>query len=99
MKLEIARAALMELRAAASWYEAQRAGLGDAFLDAVDRAFIAVTSRPRSFPLWAGSRIARKATVERFPYLVVFAIRNADTLRVLAVAHARRRPGYWKHRR
>jgi hypothetical protein len=37
--------------------------------------------------------------VKRFPYVVIFTIRNAETVRVLAFAHTRRRPGYWKKRR
>ena len=99
MKLEVARAAVIELRIAAKWYETQREGLADAFLDAVDRTVLAIEMRPRAFPLWRGSPVARAAAVKRFPYVVIFTIRNAETVRVLAFAHTRRRPGYWKKRR
>jgi toxin ParE1/3/4 len=33
----------------------------------------------------------------RFPYAVVFLVR-VEELRVLAIAHAKRRPGYWLSR-
>jgi plasmid stabilization system protein ParE len=98
MKLEVARAAVIELRAAAKWYEKQREGLGEAFLDAIDRTVAAIVTRPRAFALWRGSRVARSAVVKRFPYVIIFTIRNAETVRVLAFAHTRRAP-YWKTRR
>ena len=99
MKLEVARAAVIELRAAAKWYETQREGLGEAFLEATDRTLAAIVTRPRAFALWRGSRLARLAVVKRFPYVVIFTLRNVKTVRVLAFAHTRRRPGYWKARR
>lgn len=99
MKLEVARAAVIELRVAAKWYETQREGFGDAFLEVIDRTVTAIVMRPRAFALWRGSRVARSAVVKRFPYVVIFTIRNAETVRVLAFAHTRRRPGYWKKRR
>lgn len=99
MKLEVARAAVIELRVAAKWYETQREGLGDAFLEATDRTVMAIVTRPRAFALWRGSRLARSAVVKRFPYVIIFTIRNAETVRVLAFAHTRRLPGYWKRRR
>jgi hypothetical protein len=35
--------------------------------------------------------------VRRFPYVVVFVMLD-DDIRVVAVAHAKRRPAYWKGR-
>ena len=40
----------------------------------------------------------RRFVLERFPYTVIFEV-LADRVLVLAVAHARRRPNYWKRRR
>jgi hypothetical protein len=39
----------------------------------------------------------QRALVRKFPYAVVF-ITHADTIHVLAYAHAKRRPLYWAHR-
>ena len=55
-----------------------------------------IEQAPETFPLLYEPDI-RSAKVRRFPYRVVYVIveRVVD---VIAVAHAKRRPGYW-HRR
>ena len=40
---------------------------------------------------------ARRRAVTRFPYHVVY-LEMASHIRILAIAHDRRRPGYWKGR-
>lgn len=39
----------------------------------------------------------REAFLKRFPYRVVF-VELPEEIRVVALAHKRRRPGYWRHR-
>ena len=39
----------------------------------------------------------RRAPVKRFPYHVIYLELNGE-IRVLAVAHDRRKPGYWRDR-
>ena len=39
----------------------------------------------------------RSRMLTHFPYFVVFAVREADCV-VIAIAHAARRPGYWRER-
>ncbi len=39
----------------------------------------------------------RKLVLTRFPYFLIYSF-FPDLLRVVAVAHARRRPGYWRSR-
>lgn len=39
----------------------------------------------------------RRCRLSRFPYGLIYAIENADTL-VLAVAHLHREPDYWRDR-
>jgi toxin ParE1/3/4 len=39
----------------------------------------------------------RRALLSRFPYGVVF-VELEDHIRVVAIAHAKRKPGYWLHR-
>ena len=89
-----------EFREAGRWYESRRAGLGVEFFDAVDVAL----RRTVQFP-GAGAPVpgvpsdlpVRRLAVKRFPYHVVY-LDTTDTLRVLAIAHDRRKPDYWKKR-
>lgn len=81
---------------AARWYETQRAGLGTEFLDAVDTAVVRIAETPRMGSLvpGIGDQAIRRRALPRFPYHIVY-IDLSDRLQILAVAHDRRRPGYW----
>ncbi len=84
------------MRRAARWYDREASGLGGEFLAEVQRAFAAVRSRPRAgAPMPTGRR---RVLLRRFPYAVVYRELPGALVRVLAVAHARRRPDYWAHR-
>jgi toxin ParE1/3/4 len=89
-----------EYRAAGRWYEARRAELGVEFLDAVDATIDQIVRFPRAgAPVLQrpADLLVRHAPVKRFPYRVVYL--EAETMiHVLAVAHERRKPGYWKNR-
>src|ERR1019366_5879929 len=47
-----------------------------------------------SFALWGSHRPYRRKILKRFPYVVFFRA-ESDTIEVVAVAHAKRRPGFW----
>ncbi|MGH7199704.1 MAG: type II toxin-antitoxin system RelE/ParE family toxin [Planctomycetaceae bacterium] len=40
----------------------------------------------------------RRQSLERFPYRVIFEVRQ-DEVRILAIFHHSRQPGYWRSRR
>ena len=96
MKVTFHEAALAEYIAAITWYERDYPGRGARFSAAVERALAAIAAGPQAFPKRFG---VQAVPVQRFPYLVFFEIRDAETVRVLAVAHTKRRPGYWQARR
>ena len=89
-----------ELEDAARWYEQRHAGLGMAFLAAVDDAVGTILRWPG-----AGAPVdgvdddldVRRQRVRRFPYHLAYLV-AADDIYVLAVAHDHRRPGYWRTR-
>lgn len=89
--------AQVELEEAMLWYEERSDGLGDALLDAVDATLLEVVEMPFSFPRVTGAPGVQRALVTGFPYGVVFVTSN-DRVTVLAVAHAKRRPLYWRRR-
>jgi len=85
-----------ELEDASLFYESRMAGLGKSFAAEVERT----VSLIRQFPD-AGSPIGparRRVVVARFPYPVIYR-HDPDSVVILAVAHQRRRPGYWRRRK
>ena len=92
--------ALDELRAAAHWYEDQREGLGDRILDAVGAAVDSVLGPSLSWSLYKNRRLDHpiySRSVTGFPFDIVY-LRLDDAVYVIAYAHERRLPGYWRHR-
>jgi plasmid stabilization system protein ParE len=89
-----------ELADAAAWYLARRPGLDQELLAEVERVLPVIARAPASFPalLELPAELGiRRALLPRFPYAVVFMELEAE-IRVLAVAHLKRRPGYWLNR-
>lgn len=89
-------AAARELTADVRYYNKHYTGRGDRFGAAVERALFAIVESPSGFPLLYEPDI-RSAKVERFPYRVVYVV-IGDDIDVIAVAHAKRRPAYWRRR-
>lgn len=88
-------AARRELRKAVDRYDEQVPGLGDEFAAEIEHAASLIAAHPESgSPHQLGTR---RVQVRRFPYALVYTIRN-EQLVILAVAHHRRRPEYWLRR-
>lgn len=85
-----------EFDEAVAFYAMERISLGEGFVSAVQHAVEHVQQYPESAVAIRGR--VRKMRVERFPYSVMFSVVDS-VIRVLAVAHDRRRPFYWSHRR
>ncbi|MBA5688060.1 type II toxin-antitoxin system RelE/ParE family toxin [Rugamonas apoptosis] len=97
MKLVIVPAALAELRDAAAWYAAQaNADLARAFVEEVERVANLVSASRQLGAVFRGNQ--RRYFLRKFPYCVIYQIVQ-DQLRVLAIAHQRRRPAYWSRRK
>ena len=86
-----------ELTDAIRWYEQQSAGLGGELFDAITEAIDLIRTHPEIGVPRRTRRPTRQLLVNRFPYNVVYRIRD-DDIYVVAVAHTSRRPDYWKHR-
>ena len=84
-----------ELADAAGFYESRVGGLGAAFADAVEQAITLIREYPEIGTPFGRSR--RRVLVRGFPYAVIDEHRP-DGILVLAFAHVRRRPGYWRAR-
>jgi len=87
--------ALAEMAEAARFYEGRAPGLGREFFEEVVAVIRTAVENPE-----AGTPQEspfRRLLCRRFPFAVVYR-QAGDELRILAVAHQRRRPGYWKQR-
>jgi plasmid stabilization system protein ParE len=84
-----------DLASARDWYDTQRAGLGDEFLEQVALAFEQVATKPRLCGLiWEDVRASR---LKRFPYIVYYRILDAS-VQILAVLHGSRDTSAWRSR-
>ncbi len=98
--IRFSREARQELLEAARWYERQRRDLRREFLAAVDETLERVTRLgPHISPVPGVDPRSgvKRVFMRRFPYAVVF-IELPSRIRILAVAHQRRRPWYWRNR-
>lgn len=84
-----------ELTATAVFYHNQASGLGAAFLDEVEHAESFLVEYPNAGRTLRGT--IRRFPLRRFPYDLIYEP-QADVLWILAVAHQRRKPGYWADR-
>ena len=87
--------ALEEAEAAIDWYRRRSFRAAERFLDELEEVIKRIDSDPGQFPGYAFG--TRKALLDRFPYLVIFR-ETAKGVEIIAVAHGRRRPGYWRDR-
>ena len=87
--------AIEEAEAAARWYRQRSARAAGRFVDELNDAVDRIVGAPQRWPL--GPRGTRKVKLPCFPILVIY--RQIDTaVQILAIAHGRRRPHYWKTR-
>ena len=96
MKLVIVPLALSELNDAAAFYSARaNVELGLAFVAEFERTANLVLANPLLGSIFRGTR--RRYLLRRFPYSIIYQV-TIEELRVIAVAHHRRRPGYGENR-
>lgn len=93
MRLQFHPAAELELIEAADHYERQVPGLGLQFEAEIRRATDLLLARPEIGP--SVDPQLRKFILSRFPFTLYYRL-TGDVLRIEAVAHQHRRPGYWK---
>jgi plasmid stabilization system protein ParE len=93
--LELHPLALEESEAAAAWYAARDPRVAARFVADLEANFERVLEAPRRWPLHLHGM--RRVPLTRFPYVIWYRDESSRVL-VVAVAHGRRKPGYWKER-
>lgn len=96
MRPEFHPAAAEELAVAVQMYEGRFVGLGRDLNSEVRRIAALLCATPGIGERL--DRLHRRFPLRRFPFGLIFRV-DGERLRIVAVAHRRRRPGYWRERR
>ena len=84
-----------EFLAAVEYYEECQKGLGRRFRETVEGEVDSIGAMPFRFRVMRAP--FRRCLVQKFPYSIIFSI-EPEFILVVAVAHAKRKPGYWHDR-
>jgi toxin ParE1/3/4 len=87
--------AWQEVEAADDWYFSRSLDASVAFLSDLQAALENISQTPRRRPKYLHG--TRRLVMQRFPFSVVY-LDEPDLVIIVAVAHSKRRPGYWKDR-
>lgn len=96
-RISLSEEARADADSAIDWYIGEGAFIAaDDFVNEVERALDLL----KQFPALGegGTHKARSFPLHGFPYSLIYRLQS-DTVRVIAVAHHSRRPGYWGGRR
>jgi plasmid stabilization system protein ParE len=94
-KLFYLAAAQAEVREAFEWYFERSPRAAARFLAEIDRAILLIRETPTVWPSFEGG--AHRYVLKGFPYSLIYR-EVGDHLEVVAVAHGKRKPGYWRSR-
>jgi len=84
-----------DFRDAIRWYRARSTIASVEFRKTVSGAIRNVVQAPQHWPKYLHG--TRRFVLQRFPFSVIY-LDDPDQITIIAVAHGKRRPGYWKHR-
>jgi len=84
-----------EIFQALAWYAERSAVAARAFVQELSSMVRLAVQSPESWPRGYGK--TRHIVFPRFPFDLVFRMKG-ETIEIVAVAHQRRRPSYWKDR-
>lgn len=88
--------AATEIDAAYRWYEGERPGLGEEFLEAVNHMIRVIAGHPERFPIV--HRDTRRVLLSKFPFSILYRLKAGHVV-VVACFHSKRNPKLWKLRR
>jgi toxin ParE1/3/4 len=87
--------ARIEFLEAIKYYEECKPGLGYRFRLVVESAVNSICENPFRYRVLHAP--FRRCLLQRFPYSIIFSI-EPEYILVIAVAHVKRKPGYWVER-
>ena len=94
-RIEFHPRAADELESAYEWYRERSESAARAFLLELDHSLDRIAEAPERYPAYESR--TRRLVLPRFPFAIVYRPKDS-AIEVVAVAHHKRRPGYWKAR-
>jgi plasmid stabilization system protein ParE len=84
-----------DIDAADAWYFERSRDASDGFVVEVSLAIETICEAPQRWPKYLHG--TRRFLLDRYPFSVIY-LDQPDFVNVVAVAHHKRKPGYWKQR-
>jgi len=84
-----------ELREAILWYRTRDRKIGTEFRLAVQDSVREIANAPHRWPIHLHK--TRRYVLDRFPFSIIY-LDTPELVNIVAVAHSKRKPGYWKRR-
>ena len=86
-----------EMNSSAQYYNQQSSGLGLYFLEEKEKSLPFIEKGPERWPFYEQN--IHKYNIRRFPFSIFYVFeKDIDKIIIIAVAHQKRKPGYWKQR-
>jgi plasmid stabilization system protein ParE len=95
MRLEFFEDAASEIEEDRAWYRERSEAAEAGFLRELDHAIQQVIDAPAQWPHYLAG--THRYVFPTYPYSLVYFIEK-DAVKVVAIAHDKRRPGYWRKR-
>ncbi|HEY0142128.1 MAG TPA: type II toxin-antitoxin system RelE/ParE family toxin [Thermoanaerobaculia bacterium] len=95
MRLELFEDAAAEIEEDRAWYLERSESAEAGFLRDLDHAIQQVTDAPAQWPRYLAG--TRRYVFPTYPYSLVYFVED-EVINVVAVAHDKKRPGYWRKR-
>ena len=87
--IRITEEAREDIDEAVEWYDEQKSGLGDLFLQRLNESFSAIQQNPASFK--RVYRQLRQSALKKFPYVVLYKVEN-NIILIYCVFHTSKDP-------
>lgn len=95
MRVDFHPASAREVEDAQAWYEERSVFAASAFLRELSTAVNRIREAPTRYP--SAERGTRRILLDRFPFTLYYRL-GENVITIVAVAHQKRRPGYWRSR-
>lgn len=97
MRFHFHGGAKRDLKQSYSWYRKSSDRAASEFLEEISATLDKISNTPGDFHPVSKHSKARSVRVDRYPFSIIY-LPSATNVIIVAVAHDKRRPGYWQRR-